>query len=426
MDRRSRTPLLLMALTVFIDLTGFGMILPLLPFWAEHLGANPVEVGLILTLYALAQLIFTPLLGGLSDRYGRRPVIIGSLLIEAAGFALTALAGSLPLLLVARFIGGIGASNISSAQAVVADTTPPEGRARGMGLIGASIGLGFVVGPAIGGVLVGAGAALPFWVAMGVALLNALLVTLLLPETRHRASAAPPAEGATPAAAGWRQALGHPAIVRLVAINLFFTLAFTAMEAVFPLFTQAGFGWGATQNGYIFTYVGIVIVLVQGGLVGQLAKRFGERALLAGGLALLAAGLALLPLSSTLAVLLVALGILSAGDGLVTPSASALLSIASPADAQGQTLGISQGAAGLGRILGPLGAGVLFAAGVGLPFVAGAAVTLVALALALALPRLPSPKPTAVSAASATADTDAAALAGERTVADPSAATPTR
>ena len=190
MRRAGRSPLLLMALTVFIDITGFGLILPLLPFWAERLGAGPVGVTLIVTAYALAQFLFTPLLGSLSDRYGRRPIILLSLLIEAFAFALTALAGTLPLLLVARFIGGLGASNIGSAQAVVADVTPPEGRARGMGLIGASIGLGFVVGPALGGLLSPLGATLPFWVAMGVALANALLVLVFLPETRKQRSGA--------------------------------------------------------------------------------------------------------------------------------------------------------------------------------------------------------------------------------------------
>ncbi len=143
MNKMFRSPLFLMALTIFIDIAGFGLILPLLPFWAEHLGANPTEVGLILTIYALAQFIFTPILGTLSDRFGRKPIIIGSLLIEAFSLALTGFAGSLTVLLIARFIGGIGASNIGSAQAVVADVTPPEGRARGMGMIGAAIGLGF-------------------------------------------------------------------------------------------------------------------------------------------------------------------------------------------------------------------------------------------------------------------------------------------
>ena len=183
-----RSPLFLMGLTVFIDITGFGLVLPLLPFWAQRLGADAFVIGLITTAYALAQFLFTPLLGALSDRYGRRPVILVSLLVEAAAFAMTALAGTLPMLLVARFVGGMGASNIGSAQAVVADVTPPEQRARGMGVIGAAIGLGFVVGPALGGLLATLGAATPFWVAMGVALLNALLVWRFLPETRvaHR------------------------------------------------------------------------------------------------------------------------------------------------------------------------------------------------------------------------------------------------
>src|SRR5690349_3667617 len=207
--KRSRNAILMVALVVLVDITGFGLILPLLPFWAERLGANPFEVGLILSVYALAQFLFTPVLGALSDRFGRRPVILISLLIEAAGFALTALAGTLPLLLAARFVGGLGASNIGSAQAVVADVTPPEGRARGMGLIGASIGLGFVVGPALGGVLAPLGATLPFWVAMGVALANALLVLAFLPETRQQHAAAagdtPARTGAPALLAGWQR-----------------------------------------------------------------------------------------------------------------------------------------------------------------------------------------------------------------------------
>src|SRR6266849_4670288 len=173
MHKMIRSPLCLMALTIFIDFAGFGIILPLLPFWAQRFGAGPVVVGLVLTIYALAQFLFMPLLGTLSDRYGRRPIILAALLTEAFSLALSALAGSLFILLVARFIGGLGASNIGSAQAVVADVTPAQGRARGMGLIGAAIGLGFVVGPA-----------LPFWAAMIVALANALLVLRFLPETR--------------------------------------------------------------------------------------------------------------------------------------------------------------------------------------------------------------------------------------------------
>jgi len=403
-----------MALTIFIDFAGFGLVLPLLPFWAERLGAGPVAVGLVLTIYALAQFVFTPVLGTLSDRYGRRPVILASLLIEALSLALSALAGSLAILFVARFIGGLGASNIGSAQAVVADVTPVERRAQGMGLIGAAIGLGFVVGPALGGVLAPLGPAVPFWVAMSVALANALLVLRFLPETRHIRAAtetgpirtespgddqAPTPPSTTPVPtgitgmgvviAGWRRVLRHPVVARLVVTNLLFTVAFTAMEAVFPLFTQHSFGWTALQNGYIFTYAGIVIVLMQGALVGRLVKRWGGSRLLITGLVMLAAGLALLSWSTNLAVLLVALGIVSISDGAVTPMVSALLSCASPSTAQGETLGLAQGVAGLGRVIGPLAAGGAFAiGGSGAPFFLGSA--LVLLAALIALPALSS------------------------------------
>jgi len=394
MNKMIRSPLFLMALTIFIDFTGFGLVIPLLPFWAEHLGANAMGVGLILTVYALAQFIFTPVLGSLSDRYGRRPIIIASLSIEALSFALSALANTLPFLLLARFIGGLGASNIGSAQAVVSDITPAKDRARGMGIIGAAIGLGFVVGPALGGLLAPLGPALPFWVAMGVAIANMLLVFFFLPETRNpqaSTQADESREGNTfVLLAGWRQALRNATVARLVIINLLFTIAFTAMEAIFPLFTQHVFGWTAMQNGYVFTYVGFVIVIMQGGLVGQLVKRFGERSLLIAGLIMLGAGLALLSISTQLALLLIALGILSAGDGMVSPTISALLSFASPSEAQGETLGFAQGIAGLGRVIGPLIAGTIYTlGGPSTPFLLGAG--LVLLAALIAIPTLASP-----------------------------------
>jgi len=376
-----------MALTIFIDFTGFGLVIPLLPFWAEHLGAGPVGVGLILTIYALAQFVFTPIVGSLSDRYGRRPIIIASLCIEALSFAFTALAGTFPLLLAARFIGGLGASNIGSAQAVVSDVTPPESRAKGMGLIGAAIGLGFVVGPALGGGLTALGTTVPFWVAMGVALVNMFLVLRFLPETRTKRednAATTNHNELYLLFAGWRQALKYPAVARMVTVNLLFTVAFTAMEAIFPLFTQRTFGWNAVQNGYIFTYIGVIIVIMQGGLVGQLVKRFGEKRLMIAGLLLLAIGLALLPWSTQIALLFVALGILSVGDGAISPTISTLLSFAGPAEAQGETLGFAQGIAGLGRIIGPLAAGSLFVlGGPGAPFLIGAGLVLIAAIVAL-------------------------------------------
>jgi multidrug resistance protein len=380
-----------MALTVLIDFTGFGIIIPLLPFWAEHLGANAVEVGLIITVYSLAQFIFLPVLGRFSDRIGRRSIILWSLVIEVISLALTALSGSLVMLLAARFIGGMGAANLGTAQAVVSDTTTPAERAKGMGVIGAAIGLGFVVGPAIGGGLATLGLTAPFWFAAGVALINATLVFFLLPETR-------PARGATAGGAPARPQVGFvagllatlriPAVARLIAVNLLYTLAFTAMEAMYPLFSQRIFGWGATQNAYVFVFVGVIMVIVQGGLVGRLAKLWGAQTLLLIGLALLAAGLLLLPLGTTLAVLLIAVGVLSAGSGAVSSMSSALASLAAPDETQGQTLGVIQSSGGLGRVLGPVAAGWAFAAGgAGAPFVIGG--LLVALALLVALPRIP-------------------------------------
>ena len=412
MNNVLRSPLVLMALTIFIDMTGFGLILPLLPFWAQHLGASPTGIGLILTIYALAQFIFTPILGRLSDRYGRKPVIAVSLLIEALSFALSALANSFAFLLLARFIGGLGASNIGSAQAVVSDTTPPERRAHGMGLIGAAIGLGFVIGPAIGGILAPLGSTLPFWVALAVALVNAALVFGFLPETRKREVAATEHRESL-LFAGWRYVLRSGALARLIAVYLLFTIAFTAMEALFPLFTQKAFGWGAMQNGYIFTYVGFIIVIMQGGLVGQLVKRFGEKSLAIAGMIMLAAGLILLTWSTSLALLLIALAILSAGDGAIATTLSTLLSFVSPKDAQGETLGLAQGMGGLGRILGPLAAGLIFEiGGPGAPFLAGG--LLVALATLLLLPALPVARPLKQADRTAIPQEQVAPVAGER------------
>lgn len=384
MDKMLRSPLFLMALTIFIDFTGFGLVIPLLPFWAEHLGANPLGVGLILTTYALAQFLCTPILGLLSDRYGRRRIILLSLCIEVLSFGLTAGANSLPFLLFARVVGGVGAANIGSAQAVVSDVTPPEKRAAGMGAIGAAIGLGFVVGPALGGVFSPHGEVTPFWIAMGLAMVNALLVFFLLPETRKKQDGSTaPRMGIGILFASWGKVARRGSIASLVLVNLLYTLAFTGMETVFPLLTQRNFAWGARQNGYVFTYVGFLVVLMQGGLVRRLVKRWGERNLMLGGLVFLSLGLLLLVWSSNLALLLIAVGILSLGDGAVTPTSSAVLSLLTPEMEQGEILGFSQGLGGLGRVIGPLIAGSLFALGPDLPFLTAGAFALLAILITL-------------------------------------------
>jgi MFS transporter, DHA1 family, tetracycline resistance protein len=386
---RVRSPLLLMALVVFIDFTGFGIIIPLLPFWAQHLGANPFQVGLILTMYSLAQFLFLPVLGHLSDRYGRRPIILCSLLIEAASFVLTALAGSLPILLLARFIGGLGAANLGSAQAVVSDTTTPEDRVKGMGVIGAAVGVGFVLGPALGGGLAAMGSTTPFWFAACLALVNAAMVFRVLPETHPVAARSAVIGRQRIPFVGLAESIRRPALLRLLGIYLLYTVAFSAMEAMFPLFSERTFGWKATQNAYIFVYVGIIMVIMQGGLVARLAKRWGVHALLVSGLVLLAIGLLLLPLGTRLVTLLLAVGFLGAGSGTVAATTSTLASLVTPRQEQGRTLSTMQSIGGLGRIVGPLAAGGGFAlAGAGAPFVVGG--LLISIAVFFGLAALPA------------------------------------
>ncbi len=384
MRKTSRSPLLLMALTILIDFTGFGLVLPLLPFWAEHLGANAVGVGLIITLYALAQFLFTPVLGALSDRYGRRPIIITSLLIEACSLMLTALATSLPLLLLARFICGLGASNIGSAQAVVSDVTTEQERARGMGLIGAATGLGFVIGPALGGVLSPYGATLPFWITTATTLLNALLVLLFLPETWRLQSPSYTTGRVNVLLAGWRYARHSSPLLTLVIVQLLFTSAFTALETVLPLFTQYYLGWTTSQNGYLFTYVGIIAIVMQGGLVRRLVRLWNERAILLSGLTCFALSLFLLGFSTQLTWLLVGLGLMSIGEGAVMPTLSTLITFVSPEHARGETLGLTQGMGSLGRIVGPLLASTAFARiSPGAPLIIGGAIVLLITSTAL-------------------------------------------
>lgn len=244
--------------------------------------------------------------------------------------------------------------------------------------------MGFVVGPAIGGVLSPHGEVTPFWIAMGLALLNILLVLCFLPETRKQQDPEKTTHaGVSVLVSGWGKAIHNGPVVSLVLVTLLYTLAFTGMETVFPLLTQKFFGWKSLQNGYVFMYVGILIVLMQGGMVRPLVKRYGERNLMLFGLVFLGLGLLMFIWSSNLAVLLVAVGILSIGDGAVTPTSTAILSLIAPADEQGEILGFSQGIGGLGRTIGPLIAGALYTFGPGIPFLAGGGFALLAIVVTL-------------------------------------------
>lgn len=360
MTAMKKAPLLILFITVFLDLLGFGIVLPLLPYYAVDFGADAFAVGGLLAIYSLAQLIFSPLWGRLSDRVGRRPVILLSLVGSSIGLTVFGLANTLWLLFASRMFSGVTAATISVAQAYIADSTTAENRAKGMGIIGAAFGLGFVFGPAIGGLLAQFGHGVPAFAAAGLALANAVFAYFKLPESL------PPEQRGQMVQRGFslkRLAAGMaiPNMAPLMVLYFFTIFAFATMEATFPLLTQDRLGFTEVENGYVFAYIGVLIVILQGGLVGRLAKRFGERALIVAGALCLAVSLALLPFAPTLGMLLLVLVPLAVGNGLTNPSLTSLISQTAESSAQGETLGIAQSLASLGRVLGPLWGGFAYA-----------------------------------------------------------------
>jgi multidrug resistance protein len=354
---RQRSPLFVLFLTVFIDLVGFGIIIPVLPLYAENFHATPMAIGWLTGIYSGMQIIFTPILGKLSDRFGRRPVLLVSIAGTAVGFALMGMAQSLTLLFVARILAGITGGNISSPQAYIADVTAPEKRSRAMGMIGAAFGLGFTFGPLIGGLMSRISYGAPFFFAAGLAVANAVLVYLILPESLSREHRAKPHEEASITEV-FRH--GRGAMFALVVATYFFLIAgFAIMTTLFALFTEKRFGYDAHANGYLFGFIGIIAVIVQGGLIGRLIKIFGEVALTRTGMILTTLSLALLPLSNNLTTLLLVCAGLAAGSGFASPPLSGLASQMIERNWQGRALGVMQSAGSTGRLLGPLLGGSL-------------------------------------------------------------------
>lgn len=349
---RQRSPLFVLFLTVFIDLIGFGIVIPILPLYAEHFHASPIVIGWLTGIYSGMQIIFTPILGKLSDRLGRRPVLFVSIIGTAIGFALMGLAHGLPLLFAARILAGITGGNIAIPQAYIADVTAPEKRSRAMGLIGAAFGLGFTFGPLIGGLMSRISYSAPFYFSAGLAVINAALVYLILPESLSREHRERPHEKASIAEV-FRH--GRGAMFAIVLGTYFFLIVgFSIMTTLFALFTEKRFGYDAQANGYMFGFVGIVSVIVQGGLIGRLIKMFGEVALARTGMILTTVSLALLPMANNLAFLLLVSAGLSAGSGFASPPLSGLASQMVEANWQGRALGVLQSAGSTARLLGPL------------------------------------------------------------------------
>ncbi len=384
--------------TVFLDLLGFGIVLPLLPFYAEHYGATGLWVGAILTAYSAAQFVGAPILGRVSDRVGRRPVLLISLAGSAVSLFVTGLATSLPILLLGRAVAGLCGGSIATAQAVIADVTTPRERARYMGFLGASIGLGFVFGPALGAGLSRFGFGTAAFLASGLAAANFLLSFALLPETRPLAAA----ERVRLTWDQFKDALGHPSIGRMLVAMFLSVLSFVSMETTFALLGERRFGLGPERLGLVFTYIGVIIVIVQGGLVGRLSERFGERTLAVAGCLTMAVSLAGLPYLPSLLAALVAIGGLAVGQGLATPSQTSLLSRETDADEQGGVLGVGQALGAAARGIGPILAGWLFDRSLSLPYLLASVLMAIAawLLLGIAQPAdgtvgdlLPSPEP---------------------------------
>jgi DHA1 family tetracycline resistance protein-like MFS transporter len=359
-----RSPLLVIFVTVFIDLVGFGIVIPVLPYYVEgtNFNATPRTVGILFASYSVMQLIFSPILGRLSDRYGRRPILFFSLLGTSLGFFILGFATTLWMLFLGRIIDGITGGNISTAQAYIADVTTPENRAKGMGLIGAAFGLGFTFGPAIGGILSQWGIGVPFFFAGGLALANAVLLYFTLPET---VTPDHPARASAAAAGRWSQlaaAVRQPRLAYVLAIYFLFVVAFSIMTTSFALFTMFRFGYDAAHNGYLFMYVGIIGALVQGGLIGRLVKTFGELPLVLAGAFLFALSLFAIPLAGPqtgLSMLLLVGGMFAVGNALGTPSLQTLASRSVGRGEQGGVLGVTQSASSLARTVGPLVAALL-------------------------------------------------------------------
>jgi DHA1 family tetracycline resistance protein-like MFS transporter len=361
---KSRSPLVIIFITIFIDLVGFGIVLPVLPLYAERYNASEAVIGLMIASYSAMQFIAAPLLGRLSDRVGRRPVLLVSLIGTSLGFllmgfahvmpvglALFGLAPTLVWLFIARIIDGISGGNISTAQAYIADVTPPDQRSKGMGLIGAAFGLGFIFGPAIGGLMSHVSAEAPFFFAAALAAANATALYFLLPESlsaEHRSTAT-----RRTTISQILEESGSRQLKALLATYFFATLAFAMLTATYALFASHRFHFDATHTGYMFAYVGVIGAVIQGGLLGRLVKAFGEKTLAVIGTVIFATALFALPLGTTLLLFILMSTGIAIGNSFVTPTLNGMASKSVSPRFQGRVLGAMASAGSLARVFGP-------------------------------------------------------------------------
>jgi DHA1 family tetracycline resistance protein-like MFS transporter len=370
--------------TTVIDLIGFGLILPLLPFYAIHYGAAPFTVALLSVVFSIAQFLAAPLMGSLSDRLGRRPVFLGCMLLSILGYLGLAFADSLLLVFLARIVTGIGGSKIGVAQAIIADATPPEQRARGMGLIGGAFGIGMILGPVIGGLLIGPDPEhphyqLPILAAAAISSVALLFAVFAIRETHPPQPELRVRLWSNPLAA--LPLLGR-SVVALILISFAINFVFSQIETLFPLFVAARLDWHAYEVGLAFTFIGCIVLMVQGILIGPLTRWFGEGRLLTYGMLSLAAGCAMAHLITDTTMIALSILLTASGVATVNPSLSSLVSRHTDASRQGAAMGSMQSMGALGRTLGPAWGGWLFDhIAINVPYWIGGAVLVLTLVL---------------------------------------------
>ena len=371
------SPIFVLFITIFLDLLGFGIIIPILPIFIKELGAQDFQVGLIAAIYPVMNFMFSPFWGTLSDRFGRRPIILWSVVITAVAYLVFANASTLIIIFVSRMLSGIGSANISVAQAYIADVTSPSERAKSMGLIGAAFGLGFIFGPSIGGYLKSISAEgsvdLVGYVTAGLCVINFILAYFMLPESLKEKKNE--VQFNFKVITGIVKELKKPSIRELLLINFIFTVAFMLMQISCSLMWKEVSELSDARIGYVFTFIGIVTAVVQGVLVGRLVKEFGENKLLIIGSILMIFGMIALPFGAIqyfIPLELVALALVALANGCLTPNISSLLSkFAAPSEV-GQTLGVNQSFGSLARAAGMSLSGVLYAVNYHTPFLVGA------------------------------------------------------
>lgn len=372
----SKKALPLLFAVMFLVMVGFGIIIPVIPFYAEQLGASPAELGLLMAVYSLMQLLFAPMWGRISDRIGRKPVIMIGIFGLGLSFFLMALATELWMLFAARIIGGfLSSANMPTVMAYVADITSEEDRGKGMGIIGAAIGLGFIFGPAIGGIFSRESLNAPFYLAGASSLLTFFLVMFVLRESLTPEQRSSRLKKRT----GLLEAFNGPAGILFI-LQLFVSLSLSGLEATFAYFASEKAGLGTVELGYIFMIMGFAGALVQGGLVGRMTKKYGEGVIIQIGIAISAIGFALILLIDSFATAAIYLTVFGIGNGFIRPSVSSLLTKTSQTG-YGSTTGLLSSFDSLGRIIGPPLGGWLFSISIGFPYVSGILLSVIAFLL---------------------------------------------